>query len=140
MHPDLIDQIAKVHRQCFKNSWSAKTISDVLQVPGTISLTTRVKETLVGFIIGRVVVDEAEILTLAIFPEHREQGLGKKLVKNLLNEFAKQKVKTAFLEVVETNRTALGLYESLGFYKVGTRKGYYAASHEKDACIFKKNL
>ncbi len=135
MHHSLINQACALYQQCFTDQ---KTVKAILQSPDTISLTTKFKDKLVGFVVGRIVLDEAEIFTLAVSPEWRRKRIARKLIKDLLNEFTKRKVNLVFLEVVTTNQEALRLYKSFGFYKVGTRKAYY--NHSTDAHIFKKDL
>ncbi len=135
MHHSLVNQACTLYQQCFTDQ---QTVRAILQSPDTISLTSKFKDKLVGFVVGRIVLDEAEIFTLAVSPEWRHKRIASKLIKDLLNEFTKRKVKLVFLEVATTNQVALRLYESFGFYKVGTRKAYY--NNGADAHILKKDL
>jgi ribosomal-protein-alanine acetyltransferase len=80
---------------------------------------------ILGFVVGRRVLDEAEILNLAIRAGARRQGEGRKLVMRLLEEFRKNRVSRVFLEVRESNKGAIAFYEQLGFRAAGERKGYY---------------
>jgi len=78
-----------------------------------------------GFIFGRVVVDEGEILNLAVRQAYRRSGEGTALVRRLLGIFAEKGVRRVFLEVRESNRAATAFYERLGFRESGRRKDYY---------------
>ncbi len=79
----------------------------------------------IGFIIGRQVADEAEILNLAVAPSARRRGEGGALLEAALEEFRSRGVSRAFLEVRESNETGMSFYEKRGFFKTGRRPGYY---------------
>ena len=79
-----------------------------------------------GFLLGRAVAGEAEVLTLAVAPEARRRGLGRKLVARFLYQARLRGAGSAFLEVSAENAAAIALYESAGFAAAGRRKGYYA--------------
>lgn len=80
-----------------------------------------------GFLLGRVVADEAEILTLAVDPDHRRQGTGFHLVTRFLDAAGDRDAATAFLEVAADNVAAIALYHRAGFTQQGRRKGYFHA-------------
>ena len=80
----------------------------------------------VGFVLARVVVDEAEILTIAVAPSHRRRGVGCALVEELCRRLYRDRVASLFLEVDAGNTAAVTLYRRLRFEKVGERRGYYA--------------
>lgn len=78
-----------------------------------------------GFVLSRVVADEAEILTLALHPDVRGRGLSSALLGQHLDALARRGVRKVHLEVEEGNRPALSLYGRHGFTRVGHRPGYY---------------
>lgn len=90
-----------------------------------------------GFLVGRVVADEAELLTLAVDPEARRQGAGGRLVNCFLDESRRRGARSAFLEVAQTNAAARALYRKAGFTETGRRRGYYrnADSAPVDALV-----
>jgi [ribosomal protein S18]-alanine N-acetyltransferase len=90
---------------------------------------------LTGFILGREVVDEGEILNLAVAMKSRRQGEGTALVKTMLRAFEGRGVTRVFLEVRESNDSATALYERLGFRQIGRREAYYRGPSEA-ALIF----
>lgn len=81
---------------------------------------------IVGFIFARRAVDEIEILNLAVAPEARRKGVARRLVGEALAWGKSLGARRAFLEVRESNRGAIRLYESLGFVAAGRRPRYYA--------------
>ncbi len=78
-----------------------------------------------GFLLARVVADEAELLTLAVAPTMRRQGLGRRLVAQFLMQAKLQGATRAFLEVSTENVLATRLYAISGFVETGRRKGYF---------------
>jgi ribosomal-protein-alanine N-acetyltransferase len=87
-------------------------------------------EEIAGFIAGRKVREESEILNLAVKPHFRRRGVGKALVEGLLEVFTRESVRQVFLEVRESNRPAITFYQGLGFQKVGKRRAYYREPEE----------
>jgi len=83
-----------------------------------------------GFICGRQVADEAEILNLAVRSDRRRHGIAHALVQAFLQMVAQQAGTTVHLEVRESNLAAIGLYTHAGFRVTGTRPGYYQAPLE----------
>jgi len=75
----------------------------------------------VGFALYRVVAGEGELLNLAVEPLLRRGGIGRQLLERLLGL-----AEVWHLEVRESNQAAIGLYESVGFERVGRRPGYYS--------------
>jgi ribosomal-protein-alanine N-acetyltransferase len=92
-----------------------------------------------GFLLGRVIADEAELLTLAVAPEARRQGIGAALLAEFMAQSAARGAGTAFLEVAADNRAALTLYHAAGFTAVGRRRGYYTtpAGQPVDALVLR---
>lgn len=113
--------LADIHATAFEAPWTAAAFADLLGQTGVFGLATGAD----GFILCRVVADEAEILTLAVRPEARRRGLARALV-HAANDAAKVRGSTRlFLEVAEDNTAAIELYRSAGFSSVGRRRGYY---------------
>jgi ribosomal-protein-alanine N-acetyltransferase len=82
-----------------------------------------------GFALGRVVLDEAELLTLAVDPAHHRAGLGRRLLAAFEAEAAARHATRAFLEVSAENAPAIRLYLSQGYRESGRRRAYY---HRQD--------
>ena len=89
-------------------------------------------------ILARAIMDEAEILTLAVLPDARRQGLGRDLLRAAMRRAAETDARTMFLEVAEDNGAARRLYTSQGFTEVGRRKRYYA--NGDDALVMRVSL
>jgi ribosomal-protein-alanine N-acetyltransferase len=103
-----------------------------------VALVSGVEGKVAGFIIGRLVGDEAEILNLAVTPARRRQGDGGALLAAALEEFASRRVSRVFLEVRESNETAISFYSKHGFTKTGRRSGYYRDPDEAAIVMHRK--
>lgn len=95
-----------------------------------------------GFLLGRTVADEAELLTIAVAPEARRLGLGHRLVSRFLYQARLRGADSAFLEVAATNDAALRLYSGCGFILAGQRRGYYRTPEGRaiDALVLRRAL
>jgi [ribosomal protein S18]-alanine N-acetyltransferase len=96
-------------------------------------------EDLVGYAGFWLVLNEAHITSVTVAQRHRHKGIGRQLLRYLLDRAVAEGAQLTTLEVRPTNRTARKLYESAGFRAVGVRKGYYTKTNE-DALIMAKDL
>lgn len=131
------DAMAAVHEACFERPWSAAEIDRMmLEGFGLIC------EEAAAFLLGRVTLGEAEILTVAVDPVFRFQGHGRRLVEAAIEVVRDQGAETIFLEVAADNATAISLYHAAGFQLVGKRPGYYhrAEGSSADALVMKLTL
>lgn len=117
------ETLAALHRRCFRSPppWSAADFAGFIADPLAFLLV----EGDAGFLLGRAVAGEAELLTLAVAPEARRLGLGRKLVARFLYQAQLRGADQAFLEVRADNAPAIALYESAGFEATGRRRSYY---------------
>lgn len=131
--------LAAIHAACFTlpRPWSAAEISGLLTSTHVFLLTESD-----GFLLGRAVAGEAELLTLAVLPAERGQGVGGRLVQGFLTEARARAATTAFLEVAARNVSAIRLYERAGFARTGHRKAYYTGSDGQcdDALVLSRAL
>jgi|APCry1669191674_1035369.scaffolds.fasta_scaffold73711_2 ribosomal-protein-alanine N-acetyltransferase len=81
-----------------------------------------------------LVIDEAHITTIAVAESHRRQGIGQKLMVELLEKARSAGMVCSTLEVRAGNKPAITLYEKLGYHIAATRKGYYPDNKE-DAVV-----
>lgn len=96
---------------------------------------------LAGFLICQTVLDEATLFNIAIAPMYRKQGLATLLLDTLLQELTTKNIKILWLEVRESNTSAINLYHNLGFNEITIRKNYYPAKYgREDAIIMAYNI
>lgn len=127
--------VLNIATQSFSLPWSLKTFKDEFLNPKTIFKVAECDGEIAGYVVLRKILDEAELLSIAVKPELRRKGIATELMKSLLNEI-KDSVRYCFLEVRVSNIKAINLYEKLGFKKVGLRKKYYTLP-EEDAIIMR---
>ena len=92
-----------------------------------------------GFLIGRAVSDEFEILNMAVRPENRREEAGSWLLAEAVEKARAAGAKTIFLEVRESNQGARAFYERHGFCVAGRRPQYYTSPAE-DALVLSRTL
>jgi ribosomal-protein-alanine N-acetyltransferase len=124
--------LARLHAACFAAAWDGAALKEMLAHPGAFAFHHRD-----GFVLARVAGGEAEILTLAVEPAARGQGLGRALLQAAIGEAGTKGAKEMFLEVGADNPSARTLYAALGFANVGTRKAYYGGG---DALVLRLPL
>ena len=134
--------LAALHRRSFDSPWPVTVIADLLVGIGMFALIWEEADVAPGFILTRVVADEAEILTLAVDGARRGAGLGAILLERAVDMAGEQGADAVFLEVAVDNVAALALYARAGFTKVGKRRAYYtnAAGQSIDALVLRRNL
>jgi len=92
----------------------------------------------VGFAIFSSVLNEASLMNVAVDPDFQSQGIGRKLLAESLERQRSHGMDVCFLEVRVSNVRAIVLYESLGFQKVGLRRGYYPGETAREDAIVMK--
>jgi ribosomal-protein-alanine N-acetyltransferase len=118
-------RLAEIHAEAFDRPWTAAALEALLAESGCAALQVEDGDGVGGFILLRVVVDEAEILTLAVAPSRRRRGFGRALVDAAVTAGQKRGAEAVWLEVAEDNSVARRLYEAAEFDEAGRRKGYY---------------
>ena len=134
------DILAACHARAFVDTgraWSAAEFAELLD-----SALVFVVGDARAFALGRVIADEAELLTLATDPAHRRQGLGLRCLVDFEETARARGAAMAFLEVAEDNRPARALYAVAGYGETARRAGYYARSDgpKVDALVLRKLL
>ncbi len=125
--------LGALHAKCFEmpRPWSAAEFGQMLQSYGVF-----LEVCDAGFVLGRAIADEAELLTLAIDPSCQRRGYGKALLAAFETKSRAFGAKLAFLEVAQNNTAARALYHSAGYRESGRRPGYYHAPNgEKFAAL-----
>lgn len=125
-------ELEKLHKSCFPNKpWSASDFADLKKSGCDIIASQN------GFIVWRVVADEAEIITIGVHPDARKNGIACAMLTLVENDVKKRGGGKIFLEVAENNIPARKLYETNGYKQIGVRPKYYDGI---DAIMMEKAL
>ena len=139
MTADHVAQVAALEKICFHDPWSENSVASELTNPLSLWLVALDGETVAGYVGSQSVEGEADMMNVAVHPEHRRRGIARMLINELTDALAKQGVHSLALEVRSSNAPAIALYEQLGFSQVGRRPNYYRNPKE-DALILRKPL
>ena len=120
------DAIAKLHAQGFYRGWPREDFAAYIAGEGTsLYVACDAKRRIAGFAMIRHLVDEAELITIAVDGKWRKKGVGVALMRALFDDLLMSPARKLFLEVAADNAAALRLYGKMGFAYVSERKGYY---------------
>mgnify|MGYP003483042976 CR=1 FL=1 len=117
-----VHAVAQIEHQVQSHPWSMKQFEE--SVESYVSTVIEQHGKVVGFCILQPVVDEANLLLMAIDPNLHGQGLGFKLLEASIASLKNNPVQI-FLEVRESNLAAIALYEKSGFHQIDLRRNYY---------------
>ena len=132
-----VAQIAELEKICFSDPWSEKSIASELNNELAFWLTAVEGEQVVGYIGSQTVMDESDMMNVAVHPDFRRKGIAEALVNALVEALKSKGSRCLTLEVRASNVPAITLYEKLGFSEIGRRKNYYRNPRE-DALILRK--
>ncbi len=139
MKADHVSQVAQLEKLCFRDPWSEKSVASELDNALAFWLVALENETVVGYVGSQAVLGEADMMNVAVHPDHRRKGIAEALVTALMRALKERANESLALEVRASNGPAISLYEKLGFSQVGLRKNYYRNPKE-DALILKVKL
>lgn len=110
-------------------SWSAAVLTALLEAGSSrcCVLAAAGDSAPLAFAEYQVVLDECELLNLAVLPHCQRRGLGRALLQQVLEMARAQGCSRCLLEFRRSNAAARALYEAAGFVQVGVRKAYYPA-------------
>jgi ribosomal-protein-alanine N-acetyltransferase len=132
--------LAALHGASFHRGWSDGEFERLLFDRNVVAHRAMAGSSLIGFIVSRLVLDEAEILSIAVASTRRGRGLARQLLDINLRRLVGLGARSVFLEVDEGNVPALRLYRRAGFREVGRREAYYPAGRGSAALILRRDL
>lgn len=137
---DAMTVMARAFDPQFGEAWTASQCTGVLSMPGAQLLIARAPDP-VGFALIRTVIDESELMLLAVTPESRGQGIGHALLQHSIEAVTASGATNYFLEVRSDN-PAIVLYEKFGLRQVGVRRDYYRGvdGRRRDALTYRLSL
>ncbi len=125
--------IGALHGVSFARGWSEQEVEGLLIDRHVIAHRAMNGSAMAGFILSRLIEDEAEILSVAVSSARRGRGLARSLLDLHLRRLAGLGARAVFLEVDEHNAPAIRLYDRAGFHEISRRPNYYAGTGGKAA-------
>jgi ribosomal-protein-alanine N-acetyltransferase len=136
-----LGDIERIERSAYPTPWSRSMFAGELAKPSSISLGAvdlDADAALVGYLIISRYVDAWHVMNVAVDPAYRRRGVATTMLEELFRLTEGDGRRGYTLEVRVSNTTAIGLYERLGFYATGVRRGYYTDNRE-DALVMWKD-
>jgi ribosomal-protein-alanine N-acetyltransferase len=142
---DDVDALASLERRCYSHPWSVRGFREALRRgEHGLVLVARApagadpERGILGYCVIETAADELHVHNLAVRPEYRGGGLGRRLLTIALALGERRGAQVALLEVRESNGPAIALYHSMGFVSVAVRRNYYSQPPE-DALVLRKD-
>ncbi len=135
-----VGSVVDIEQRCFPIPWTKGTfVMEIVSNKLARYCVAEVDGRVVGYGGMWLIIDEAHITNIAVHPEHRGEGVGKKLVEHLIDEASDTDIHKVTLEVRRSNFIARALYTKFGFEPRGIRPGYYRDNGE-DAIIMWRGM
>jgi len=141
MMPLDVPQVEQLERRSQAFPWTARNFQDALSV-GYPAWVVRREGKLVGFCVGMPTPDDVHLLVIAVDPDSRRQGVGRRLLEEVYFLTQELGLTRVLLEVRHSNERAIRFYQKQGFAQIGLRKGYYPAAkgQREDAMVMAVDL
>ena len=137
MKQEHVSQVAALEKVCFSDPWSENSVAYELTNKLAYWLVALEGDTVVGYIGSQTVMEETDMMNVAVHPDYRRKGIAEALVNGLVEALKERGSHCLTLEVRASNEPAKSLYEKLGFSQIGRRPNYYRNPRE-DALILRK--
>ncbi len=132
--------VARLEEMCFSIPWSNTAIEEAFANELYRFVAVEEKGVIVGYANFRIVADEGEIERVAVHPDSRRRGYGRKLMEAMVEYSRKKGVRDMTLDVRVNNEKAINLYESCGFVEEGRRKDYYREPTEDAIIMWRRDI
>lgn len=132
-----VSQVAELEKICFSDPWSEKSVASELENDLACWLVAVEEDRVAGYVGSQTVMDETDMMNIAVHPDFRRKGIAEELVNALVHRLRNRGSRCLTLEVRASNEPACKLYKKLGFSQIGRRPNYYRNPRE-DALILRK--
>ena len=129
-----IEPILEIEKESNGSPWSKRSFEKEIGHDPTEFIVATQKGAVVGYAAAWILADECHVTTIAVTPDLRRQGLGRKMMVELLERSRDRGALCATLEVRAENEAAIKMYEDLGFVSSGKRRAYYP-NNQEDAIV-----
>lgn len=141
-HEGIMAVIGAAFDPLYGEAWNAGQIRTALVAQDRVCEVARKADQIIGFSLARYAANEAELLLVAVLPDHRRNGIATTLISRASADVERRGAHAIFLEVRDANHAACALYRTQGFAPVGRRKAYYAGQDRRryDAITMRRCL
>lgn len=137
MTQEHLSGVMAVESSSFTHPWSENSFMDEINKDSSLCYVALADDIVVGFAVLETVLDEGNLLDIAVLEKYRRKGVARALFNELLKVADEKKLSFITLEVRESSIPAISLYEAHGFEKVGVRKNYYSKPTENAVLMTK---
>ena len=134
-----VPAVSRIERASFSDPWTPASFAGLVSETGVLFNVADAGGRVVGYTVVWTAADEAELANIAVDPDVRGQGVGRRLLDQAMAAARARGAAVMFLEVRESNAAARALYAQRGFEQVGRRRRYYRRPVE-DALILRASL
>lgn len=134
MTPADLEVVASLAKRADAFGWTIRNFQDALAAGYKLTLAL-VDSSIVGYAVTMQVIDEAELLEIAVDPQNQGRGYGKALLKQAVEAVKSDASRVMHLEVRESNERARKMYLSAGFVEVGKRRNYYPCETGREDAV-----
>ncbi len=134
MRPEDIEAVLAIEQGAYPFPWTRANFNDSLAA-GYSAWCCRIGDTLVGYAVMMLVLDEAHLLNVTVAPDWQRHGYGLLMMHHLFGTARVHGAKRMFLEVRPSNTPGQGLYKRLGFETIGRRRGYYPNDEGREDAV-----
>jgi ribosomal-protein-alanine acetyltransferase len=134
-----LDRVVAMEKEIFSDPWDYNAFDSDLKNEHCWPVVAEQDGTIVGYSISYIVTDELQIGNFGVGELFKRQGIGKKMMAEIIKIAQGKNCDSIYLEVRESNKAAQALYYSFGFEAVGRRIGYYRSPRE-NAILMAKEL
>lgn len=129
-----LDVVMAIEPTIYTHPWTRGNFSDSIN-SGYSAWVLEANQTIIGYALLMMVLDEAHLLNLSVAKQQQKQGLGRYLLEHMLQIAKNHKAANMFLEVRPSNISAIALYENMGFCEMAVRRGYYPALDGREDAV-----
>lgn len=133
-----VEAVSEIEKENFSKPWKAADFIAAVKDEKALYLVVCVDNVPVGYIGMWTVLDEGEITNVSVKKEYQGQKIGRRLLEELERQGTERGVASYFLEVRESNRKAISLYQAFGFSTISIRKNFYEKPVENGIVMCKR--
>lgn len=138
MNANHVSQVAQLEKLCFTDPWSENSVASELNNELSLWLVAEENGILCGYVGSQTVLDETDMMNLAVRPDFRRRGIASALIAELTARLKARGSRCLRLEVRQSNMPAISLYHAMGFSQLGLRKNYYRNPRENALILGKE--